>query len=51
MVQNFTHFSELLLSKNNISISTSAIKSILMADDIIPPKTTRSTRKKFKLKL
>ena len=48
---NFTHFSELLLSKNNISISTSSIRNILMSEGIISPKATRSTRKKFKLKL
>ena len=48
---NFTHFSELLLSRNNISISTSAIRSILMAEGIISPKATRSTKKKFRLKL
>lgn len=48
---NFTHFSELLLSRNNISISISAIRNILMSEGIISPKANRATKKKLRLEL
>lgn len=48
---NFTHYSELLEEYENINISTSAIRSILMDEYILSPKATRKTRKNLAIKL
>ncbi len=48
---NFTHFTELLAEHENITISVSAIKGILMSQNILSPRATRTTRKNFKKKL
>ena len=48
---NFTHFSELMLSRNNIAISTNAIRNILMSNGIVSPKATKATKKKLRLEL
>lgn len=43
---NLTHFSELLEEHENINVSTSTIRSILMQEFILSPKANRATRKK-----
>lgn len=48
---NFTHFSELLLTFDGISVSPSAVRSILMQESILSPKATRVTKKKVRLQL
>lgn len=48
---NFTHFTELLNKYENISISESVVRSILMDASILSPKAQRSTKKKMKKKL
>lgn len=48
---NFTHFSELLQEHEDISISTSTINNILMAENILSPKARRITKKKIRLQL
>jgi len=44
---NFTHFSELLLKYEKLSISPSALRSILMQEFILSPKATRTTKKRI----
>ena len=48
---NFTHYCELLEKYEGINLSTSAISSILMNEDIISPKAHRSTKKNLKKRL
>lgn len=48
---NFAHYSELLEEYENIKISTSTIRSILIGEYILSPKTTRKTRKSLATKL
>ena len=48
---NFTHYSELLLKHENISVSPSTIRSILTKEHILSPKTTRRTKKRIKKEL
>lgn len=45
---NFTHFSELLLKYENISVSDSTIKKWLFDVDILSPKARRNTVEKLK---
>ncbi|MCB2301132.1 transposase, partial [Clostridium tagluense] len=48
---NITHFCELLKKHENIMVSTSTIRSILMQDFILSPKAKRATRKRIKAEL
>lgn len=48
---NFVHYSELLEEYENIKISASTIRSILMEENILSPKATRRTKKKLANKL
>jgi hypothetical protein len=48
---NITHFSELLKKHENITVSASAIHSILMQEFILSPKAKRATRKNVKAQL
>jgi transposase len=48
---NITHFSELLEKHENIMVSASTIRSILMQDFILSPKAKRATRKRIKAEL
>ncbi|MBW9159763.1 ISNCY family transposase, partial [Clostridium tagluense] len=48
---NITHFCELLKKHENITVSTSTIRSILMQDFILSPKAKRATRKRIKAEL
>lgn len=48
---NFEHFSELLKKYENITVSPSAVRSILMAELIISPMAQRSTKKRVKKQL
>lgn len=48
---NFVHYSELLEEYENIKISASTIRSILMEENILYPKATRRTKKKLANKL
>ncbi len=48
---NFTHYSELLEEYENIKISPSTIRSILIDEYILSPKATRKTRKNLAIKL
>ncbi|WP_312813696.1 hypothetical protein [Sedimentibacter sp.] len=48
---NFVHYSELLQEYENIKISTSTIRSILIDEYILSPKATRKTRKNIAIKL
>lgn len=45
---NFTHFSELLLSEKNISVSPTTVRNILSAQFILSPKAKKVTRKNMK---
>jgi transposase len=45
---NFTHYSELLATHEGISISPSAITTILMEQHILSPKARRVTKKRIK---
>lgn len=45
---NFTHFSELLLKNENISVSDSTIKKWLFDEGILSPKARKKTIKKMK---
>ena len=45
---NFTHFSELLLRDENISVSDSTIRKWLFDVDVLSPKARRKTVKKLK---
>jgi transposase len=42
---NFTHYAELLLSHEGISVSTGTVRSILMDVGILSPKAVRTTKK------
>ncbi len=48
---NFAHFAELLGRFENIHISRSAVRSILMEKQILSPKANRVTKKKLKKQL
>ena len=48
---NFTHYSELLATHESISVSSSAINTILMAENILSPKACRVTKKRVKKEL
>ncbi len=48
---NFTHYSELLEKHENIKISTSTIRTILMDEYVLSPRATRATRKNITKKL
>ncbi|WP_459076801.1 ISNCY family transposase [Herbivorax alkaliphila] len=45
---NFTHFKELLEERENINISNSSVRNILMKNYILSPKAHKSTKKRFK---
>jgi len=44
---NFTHFSELLKSRENISVSVETAASILEAEYILSPKVTKAKKKRI----
>ena len=48
---NFAHFTELLCEYENISLSESAVTSILESADIYSPRMTRSKKKRIKIEL
>ena len=48
---NIRHFTELLVTYENISISESSVRTILLEKDILSPKAHRSTRTALKEKL
>lgn len=48
---NFTHFTELLASYENISLSVSSVTSILESQYILSPKTTKAKKKRIKAEL
>lgn len=48
---NFSHFSDLLQDRENISVSTSTIRTLLMQEGILSPKATRATKKRARLLL
>lgn len=48
---NFTHLSELLLKYENLSISPSALRSVLMQEFILSPKATRTNKKRVRTQL
>ena len=48
---NFEHFTELLKKRENISISASAVMSILEANYILSPKVTKAKKKRIKEQL
>ncbi len=48
---NFVHYSELLEEYENIKVSPSTIRSILIDEYILSPKATRNTRKSLATKL
>lgn len=48
---NFTHYAELLGIHEGISVSPSAVNTILMAENILSPKATRVTKKRVKKEL
>lgn len=48
---NFEHYKELLEKHENINVSVSVIRSVLMNEFILSPKARRITRKKFKEQL
>lgn len=45
---NFTHFCELLASHDDISVSVSSVRQILMEEGILSPKATRATKKRMR---
>jgi transposase len=45
---NFLHFNELLSENEEISVSYTAVRNILMKENILSPKATRETRKRIK---
>lgn len=45
---NFTHYTELLEEYEGIKLSESSIRNILMNENILSPKATKFTRKKYK---
>ena len=48
---NFTHYSELLATNEDISVAPSTINTILMAEYILSPKACRATKKRVKKEL
>lgn len=48
---NFAHFTEILADRENLFISPSTIKNILMEQDILSPKAHKVTKKLLKIKL
>lgn len=48
---NFKHYSQLLKQHESLTISPSAVRGILMENDILSPKAQRSTRKAAKKRL
>lgn len=48
---NITHFSELLIKHEDINVSPSCIRNILMEEYILSPKARRATKKKVKAHL
>ena len=48
---NFTHYSELLATNEEISIAPSTVNTILMAKQILSPKACRVTKKRVKKEL
>ena len=48
---NFKHFSELLVERENISVSPTTVRSILFEQHIVSPMATRKTRKRVKMEL
>lgn len=48
---NFTHYSELLATKEHISVAPNTIRNILIAEYILSPKARRATKKMVKEKL
>lgn len=48
---NFIHYTELLNKHENIKVSESVVRSVLMNEYILSPKAQRSTKKRIKKKL
>ena len=48
---NFTHFTEILAREENITVSESAVRSILEAEYILSPRVTKSKKKRIKKEL
>lgn len=48
---SFTHYSEFLATHEGISVSPSAISTILMVENILSPKACRVTKKRVKKEL
>lgn len=48
---NFTHFSELLVKHEDISVSPNTIRTLLLDQGILSPRARRSTKKKLKKQL
>ena len=48
---NFAHFTELLGTHENITVSESVVRSIMKTADILSPKATRRTRRELKARL
>jgi len=48
---NFAHFANLLESKENIVVSESMVRNILFTADILSPKASRKTRRKYAKRL
>ena len=48
---NFTHYSELLASEEQISVAPNTIRNILRAEYILSPKANRTTKKRVKEEL
>src|SRR5665647_3263712 len=48
---NFTHFTELLASRDKINFSTSAVRSMLMKKRILSPRATRRVKKRVREEL
>ena len=48
---NFAHFAEILAREENISVSESAIRSILESEYILSPKVTKSKKKRIQKEL
>ena len=48
---NFTHACELLLTHDHIKISPSALRKLMLAEAILSPKASRTTRKTLKKRL
>ena len=48
---NFVHASQLMAQHDGINVSSSALRKILLAEDILSPRAQRSTRKKLQQRL